>query len=123
MAAIAWSDVVAFAPQLASVDAGAQAVALAYVNATLQVDAFDGEAGPRTRIARILLAAHLGSLPGSGGNPGNVTSETVSATSLQSMYSMAAAGNGLDATSYGVELRRMYRLALFRKGPFLVAGR
>jgi hypothetical protein len=62
MAAITWADVVAVAPELALIDVIAQDFFLDYVNSQFDVSLLDGEDGPRTRLARIFLAAHLATL-------------------------------------------------------------
>lgn len=110
MAAITWSDVTSFAPELTtSVPADAQTLILSYVN-TSAIDpaSFDGEAGVTTRLARIYLAAHLGSGVGqgaSGAAGGPVTSESMGG--LSRSYSVASVATAMDATgstAYG----RMY---------------
>lgn len=118
MAAIAWADVTAMAPELAAVDVGAQATILAHVNAALSVATFGGEAAPRLRLARILLAAHFGTVALSGGAApaGPVVSE--SAGGLSRTYAQASAGGAADSawssTSYGRELAALIRSSAAR---------
>jgi hypothetical protein len=66
VAPIAWSDVVALPnllgvnpPNFAGVSMTAQTAILNMVNAELDVDAFDGEDGPDTHLARVYMAAHF----------------------------------------------------------------
>ncbi len=103
MADIAWSDVTAFASELSTVDSGAQTDILAYVNDTLSPKAFGGEASPKLRLARIYLAAHVGTLSQSGGSAkaGALTSET--ADDISRTYAAGVIANPSDwnSTSYG----------------------
>ncbi len=103
MADIIWSDVEAVAPELSTVDSNAQSMILAYVNDALSVSAFGGETSPKLRLARIYLAAHVGTLSSHGGNPtaGPVTAE--SADNISRSYATRAIANpsDWDATSYG----------------------
>jgi hypothetical protein len=66
VASITWDDVKAVAandPKVSSAPPATQAIVLAYVNAELDPCAFQGgEGGPRIKIARAYLAAHLASL-------------------------------------------------------------
>jgi hypothetical protein len=62
MAPIAWSDVVAAAPELVSTNPTTQADVVNYVNSILDVSMFDGESGFVTRLARISLAAHVAAM-------------------------------------------------------------
>lgn len=66
MSAITWADVTAVVSTLAAVDPQQQADLLAMANTRVNVDAFDGEDGIDTRLARIYLVAHFASLPGAG---------------------------------------------------------
>lgn len=80
MADIIWADVTAIATELTSIDGAARVYILAYVNGPgVNPDILDGESGPMTRLARIYLAAHIGSGVGkgaSGSAGGAVTSES-----------------------------------------------
>lgn len=62
MAIIAWTDVTALAVELSSVAVSAQTLYLALANDWLNVSMFDGEDGPRTKMARIYIAAHFATL-------------------------------------------------------------
>ena len=108
MAAIAWSDVVALAPELANTNALTQTDVLNYVNGgggtglsgglLLNLTLYDGEAGMRTRLARIYLAAHFASMPrlGSGGP---LIGE--SAAGLSRQYGLMLDKSKLALTGYG----------------------
>lgn len=118
MAAIAWADVTAMAPELATVDVGAQVTILAHVNAALSVSTFGGEAAPKLRLARILLAAHYGTGVASGGAApaGPVVSE--SDGGLSRTYAQPgggdSAGSAWASTSYGRELAALIRSSAAR---------
>lgn len=110
MADIVWTDVTAFAPQLTTVDAGAQTDILAHVNALLDVDQFDGESGPTTRLARIYLAAHVAASvqQGASGSAGPVTSEKVGDLARSYGFSGFLSFSALEGTAYG----RLYKMLL-----------
>jgi hypothetical protein len=98
MAAIVWTDVTAAAPQLTTVSATTQADILAFVNAALNLVVFDGESGPRTRLARINLAAHFAELERLGAG-GPVIAESDGRLSRQ--YAMPPSRSEFLTTSYG----------------------
>lgn len=105
MAAITWTDVVDVAPALSTVDADAQTMILAYVNAELDVVMFGGEAAPKTKLARVYLAAHLGTLsrPGASATAaGPVVSESAGglSRSYANMVSSTSSA-GLERTTFG----------------------
>lgn len=106
MAAIVWADVTALAPELTTVNDFARAMILEYVNGpALDPACFDGESGPTTRLARIYLAAHLGSgvdkgAAGAAGGP--VTSESMGGLSRSySVGSVASSADATGSTAYG----------------------
>ena len=106
MAALVWDDVVAIAPELAGVAAGAQTAILGYVNESLNVAVFGGEEAHGTRLARSFLAAHLGSVAVSGGESigvaGELKSETVGPiTRSYSTSNDVVATTNLSSSSYG----------------------
>lgn len=102
MAAIGWSDVTNHAPELSSVAAGAQTDILSYVNDTHDVSVFlDGEDGHGLKLARIYLAAHLGTLLPTNSSGGQIKSQ--SAGGLSRSYGPFISGSGLASTSYGVK--------------------
>lgn len=96
MAAIVWADVVAHSSPLAAVDLAVQSDILAVVNARFAA-VFGGEDNPTTRLARIYVAAHFASLPGSGRHEaaGPVVSQSRGGLS-QSFQSFSAGGSGDD---------------------------
>lgn len=99
MAAIIWTDVTAFAPSLSTIAAGAQTDLLAFVNAELKVSVFGGETAPKTRLARIYLAAHFATAGRRGGAGGALTSE--SAGGLSKSYGSAMSDDLLATTQFG----------------------
>ena len=103
MADIIWADVLALAPELTEPSDAARVYILEHVNAELDVDMFDGEDGPTTRLARIWLAAHLatsGASSSGGGSVGPVTSESVGGMSISyGAYDTSDAAAG--TTTYG----------------------
>ena len=103
MADIVWSDVEAIAPELSTLDADAQTMVLAYANDALSVAAFGGETSPKLKLARVYLAAHVGTLSSRGGSGpvGPLTSET--ADNIIRSYAANAIANQSDwgGTSYG----------------------
>lgn len=107
MAAITWADVTAFEPLAAGVALAAQTAILAYVNTHTNVNAFDGEEGADTRLARIYLAAHLalGAVPGTGGGTGGGPIASISGgDGLAVSYAVTASatsGASLGETGWG----------------------
>ena len=99
MAVIVWTDVTAFVPGLSVVDSDAQDDILAHVNVILTVTEYDGEEGVKTRLARIYLAAHMGTLGvnGSSGAVGPVERER--AGNLEREYDSGSSSS--TATTYG----------------------
>jgi hypothetical protein len=67
MASITWTNVLEFAPELSDVTTNARVDILALVNDLLPVGEWDGESGPKTKMARIYLAAHFGATSLFGG--------------------------------------------------------
>ena len=103
MSAITWEDdVLPIAPELVDVPTDAQTIILAYVNTALNPSMFTV---PSLRLARIYLAAHIGTnaLPSAGGEVmGAVTSESVGdITRTYGAITAATNGSGFDTTSYG----------------------
>lgn len=101
-APISWNDVLTLpgTAKLASVDPFWQESVLSYVNAVVGIPiVFDGESGPKTRLARIYLAAHMGTkMPQFGA----VSSE--SAGGLSRSYAVPPVTNdGLGTTVWGRE--------------------
>ena len=113
MAAIIWADVEAHAPELSLVGATAQDDILAYVNDAFDVEVFGGEDTAKTRLARIYLAAHMGTITNSGGGAtGPVTSE--SAGGLSRTYGEIDVDGSMESTSYGELLSELIRSSAAR---------
>lgn len=69
MAAIVWADVTGMFPSdgvLAAIPVAAQTNILAHVNGELSANFFGGESAPKTKLARIYLAAHMAVTGGAG---------------------------------------------------------
>lgn len=99
MAPITWADVTSYATTLTTVDPVQQADLLALVNRGFSA-VFDGEDGPKTRLARIYVAAHFAALPGAGEQraAGPVVSE--SRGGLSRSYQAISAGGGADSDTW-----------------------
>lgn len=110
---ITWADVIAIAAELEDVPDVARAIILAHVNGALNPAVFGKVAS--LRLARILLAAHLGtySLPGNSGiSSGDIVSESVggiSRTYAAVTSNASAEEGGLDGTTYGQSLKAILR--------------
>lgn len=105
MTAILWSDVLAvpgaIGDGMAQVPALGQTMILAVVNSTkrLDVDMFDGEDGPITKLARCFLALHMAAR-GKVGAGGALIGEADGRLSRQ--YAMPTmTRSSLTSTSYG----------------------
>jgi Protein of unknown function (DUF4054) len=90
MAAILWSDIVAFAPFASSIAAGAQTDILSLVNDTIDSDCLGGESGIAYRLARIYLGTHYAAM---------VQSSTENADGVQSE---SAGGLNISYTQNGL---------------------
>jgi hypothetical protein len=104
MAFIVWSDVTAIAPELVSTAPALQIFALAEANSIVRVDAYDGENGITTKIARIMRAAHRATLMGHADAAGPIIAETEGALSTQYAAPFHPAGDDGDdlrETAYG----------------------
>jgi hypothetical protein len=104
---IARGDVIAFAPKLAKLDGGAWLDLLAYANGIPSSTFCESPDGASTRLARILLAAHLAQslLLARDGASGPVTSE--SAGALRRSYGFLntdASRMALAGTIFGQQL-------------------
>ncbi len=119
MAVVVWNDVVTKLPaaELASVPAPAQDDILAFVHETLNVKALGGEDSARLRRARMLLAAHLAHVTGSGGSvaAGPVISESTSRISRT--YAQVMTSSDFSGSSYGEEFSRLVRTAPLARLP------
>lgn len=109
---ITWADVIAIASELVEVGDQARAIILAHVNGALNASVFSNAGS--LRLARIYLAAHLGtySMPESTGiSTGDVVSETVGGISrTYSAVAAASSGSNLDDTTYGSTYRGILRM-------------
>ena len=110
---ITWSNVVAIAPELASVPLATQTAILSAVEAQLAPSQW----GARYDLACTYLAAHLGSasIAGGQGAAGPVTSETVGSVS-RSYAAPAATTANTGSTSYGREYERLKKQLVGRIG-------
>lgn len=120
MADIAWADVVNHAAELSGVDGTVQTEILAYVNTVIQVALIDGEAGPKTKLVRIYLAAHMASASASasGGTGGPISSKKegdVAITYAVPTTTSAAS----DSTPYGNMYLRLINTSAI-KAPLLL---
>lgn len=112
---ITWDDVVALASEMTDVETDAQNLILDYVNSTLNESMFLPAA---LKLARIYLAAHLGTTPLSGGGStvtGPVLSEEVGG--IKRTYadvSAAIASGSLSDTTYGVTYQFLVRTSRAR---------
>lgn len=115
MADIVWSDVTDMASELlVGVTIGAQTKILAYVNSTVNPDAFKGDPSATFDLARIYLAAHYAALSKLGiFAVGPATSKSEGGASI-SFASLVGPGADplLGSTSFG----RAF-LALVRSSP------
>lgn len=125
MAAIAWEDVTAHASDLTTLDESAQDDVLAYVNDNVDPAKFGGETASRLKLARIFLAAHLGTVILRKGTPtaGPVTSETVGEVSrTYGLFAGATPGSGVDlsTTGWGREYLALIRRTAASRGPLVL---
>ncbi len=110
---ITWADVIAIAAELEDVPDPARAIILAHVNGSLNEAVFSNPGS--FRLARIYLAAHVGtySMPGGGGGEslGAVTSESVGGiTRTYEAIAASSSDSNLDATGYGSTYRSILRM-------------
>lgn len=121
VSAIEWSDVVGFASEMSSVAEEVQDYVLAYVNDALDPDQFGGTASPKFRMARLFLAAHIGSgaRPGTDGSVvGPVIAESAGGLSRTYANVVSSAMADLEATTYGQQFQAMIRRSPARL-PFI----
>ena len=113
-------DVLAIAPELSTIADGAWVEILAYVN-EIPLSAFD-DSVPTHRLARIFLAAHIGTVSKRAvtGAVGPVTAE--SAGGLRRSYGAVATStdtSNLSSSMYGTQYMTILN-ASYARGPFLV---
>lgn len=115
---ITWADVVAHAPELASIDVVAQTNILAYVNAAFNEASLASASAQRAKLVRIYFAAHIATVEsrGAGGASGAVISETRGR--LSRTYGAAPAGV-FASTSYGQAYLALVRTSISR-APFVL---
>ena len=105
MAAITWTDVTDYAAELAVyTSVNGQNIILNVVNGSgLDASNFGGENAPKTKLARVLLAAHYATmtLQSAGGVTGPVTSRTEGGVSESYGNFTMTNTVALDATEYG----------------------
>lgn len=118
---IGWADVVAFASELSGVSETAQADILAHVNSILDVSLFrNGELSIDLRMARIMLAAHIGaSMPAQGGGAGAVVSESAGGLSRTYSIDSATSSTALGSTPYGLQYTAIMKRQASR-GPWVI---
>lgn len=123
MAAIVTQDVLDYAPELASVNSGAWTLLiLPYVNSLGADGIGGGEGGATLRIARVLLAAHYGTVSkrGKTGASGPLTSKAVGQVRESfGLVALASADASLGATGYGQQFIGIISMSL-AAGPRLV---
>lgn len=106
MAAITWTDVTSLPDTaLATITVLFQNLILEIVNTTgISVKNFGGEAAAKTKLARVLLAAHMATMLLRRGIGGAVASQSEGGVS-QSMAQILPNPSALDLTAYGQALR------------------
>lgn len=118
MAPITWTNVTDHAAELASVAVDAQTDYLALANTFLNVGMFDGEDGPRTKMARIYLAAHFATLDRLRGTSiaGPVVSESRGglSRSYANLTQMSLASGLFGQTTYGQNYATLVRTSRAR---------
>lgn len=123
MAPIAWVDVVAVAPELATgVDPIIQADIISYVNTELSVEGFGGEDSTNYRMARMFLGAHLGSINrqvGSSSSGQTVTSETAGRIS-RSFAQQSSDAALLSSSPYGRTFHELVMSTPGLRGPMVL---
>lgn len=98
------ADVLAFAPELATVSAAAFTLILSHVNELDLTHVLIGETEDTTRLARIYLAAHVALITRNAGSgaAGPVTAESIGQIRRSfGLLATAAGTNFLSGTQYG----------------------
>lgn len=122
MAALTWEDVTSHASDLSTLDEAAQDDVLAYVDDAIDPAKFGGEDGPRYKLARIYLAAHLGTVSLKRGTPagGPLISETVGEITRMYGFSAEAAPDAIASTGWGREYLALIRRTAKCRGPLVL---
>jgi hypothetical protein len=109
MAAITWSDVVGWAPQLAQVNAYGQIKIPQFVNDYWDPETFGGEDSNNLLELRLNHAAHEGTMWLRRGQGGAVTGERIGTDAVDLTYAAPFHGsiNEFEATSYGQKVQSM----------------
>lgn len=120
MSQITWTDVTDEAAELANgVSFNTQTVLLDYVNTKIRTDGLDGEAGRKTFLARVYLAAHMATLLKRRGIAGTVTSQSAGPVS-ESLSLLTLPWLGVySTTSYGVLYAMIVQSSAHRAGALL----
>ena len=125
MADITWTNVTNHAAELSAVGASAQTDILGFVNDSIDPAFLDGESGYRTKLARIYLAAHFGTIAlaaGSGGLGASAAGPVASksADGLSISYAVMTAGMNdpsmLGVTKYGQQYLGIVNTSAARGG-------
>lgn len=123
MSAIVWSDVLAHAPNDASLQGYAsvtgQTDLLDFVNNTTNVSLLDTETGYKTRLARIYMAAHLATMELRRGAAGMLSGTTAGPLSRQYMLLQGMTKSELSLTSYGCNYLAIIKRSAARGGAVL----
>lgn len=121
MADITWSDVTNHVASLSTLDSNAQTDILAFVNAQVNYGRLDDEAGPLTKLARVYLAAHFGTVlaGATGGSSGPVMEEKAGELSRKYSDLSNLMGSGLGETSYGRAFQTLVKGAAGVRVPFV----
>lgn len=121
MSAILWTDVTAIASELTSVALAAQDMYLALANTFINVAMFDGEDGPKTKLARIYVAAHFATLDRLRGTAiaGPVISESRGglSRSYANLTQMSMAAGLFGQTTYGQNYATLVRTSAGARMP------
>jgi hypothetical protein len=120
MADITWTHVTNMSSELSAVSAAAQVDILAHVN-LLAADKLGGEASPRYKLARVLLAAHYGKLSmTNGATPaGPVIAESEGQVSRAYGFMGGAASAEMSSTVWGREYIAMVRRSGAARAPMV----
>lgn len=122
MAPITWSDVTNLVTTLSAFPVAAQADLLAWVNAEIDPTVLDSEDGPKTKLARIYLTAHVATVlgPTASGSSALGPLASSSAGGMSRSYAVAAAASDasgdLALTRYGRLFRDLVRNSGARAG-------
>lgn len=120
MADITWPNVLEHAAELSTVPAGAQTRILSYVNTKLRSEEFGGEGSAEFELARIYLAAHMGTVESSSAG-GPVSSQKAGdlSKSYAVMMPSSLTASYLATTRYGRAYADMVRRSPAR-APFAI---